>query len=34
LRYEKLVPLLIGAVQEQQKTIESLSKRLDKLEGN
>ena len=34
LRYEKLVPLLIGAVQEQQKTIESLSRRLDKLEGN
>ena len=33
VRYEKLVPLLVEGIKEQQKQIESLTKRLDKLEG-
>ena len=33
VRYEKLVPLLIEAMKEQQQTIENLKSRLEKLEG-
>ena len=33
VRYEKLVPLLIEAMKEQQQTIDDLKSRLEKLEG-
>ena len=33
VQYEKLVPLLIEAMKEQQETIENLKSRLEKLEG-
>ena len=33
VRYEKLVPLLIEAMKEQQHTIDDLKSRLEKLEG-
>ena len=34
IKYEKMVPLLVGAIKEQQQTIKSLEKRLDDLETN
>lgn len=34
LKYDGIIPFLVGAIKEQQKTIESLEERISKLENN